>query len=257
METWLQHFATTSTTVTLVIVLSVAFLESLALVGLLLPGTVLMVSLGTLIGNGHIGLYPAWAVATLGCMLGDGISYFIGRAFKQPLHNWSFLQKYHPLLRKTEYALYQHSMVTILSGRFIGPTRPLIPMVAGMLNLPLMKFALPDIIGCLLWPPVWFFPGILAGVVTEIPAHTSTWQFRWLLFMVAILTVLACWLLWRWWQEGKRDTDVPSRWLLPVRLKWGSIVVTAGALCSAVALSLQPVTPIYWQMLCKVLMGQH
>lgn len=42
-------------------------------------------------------------------------------------------------------------MFTILVGRFVGPTRPLVPMVAGMLDLPVAKFITPNIIGCLLW----------------------------------------------------------------------------------------------------------
>ena len=74
------------------------------------------------------------------------------------MHRWSFLKKNKALLDKTEHALHQHSMATVLIGRFVGPTRPLVPMVAGMLDLPPYKFALPNIIGCLTWPPVYFSP---------------------------------------------------------------------------------------------------
>ncbi len=45
------------------------------------------------------------------------------------------MKKNKALLDKTEHALHQHSMFTILVGRFVGPTRPLVPMVAGMLDL--------------------------------------------------------------------------------------------------------------------------
>ena len=87
--------------------------------------------------------------------------------FEQPLaRNHAFeriLKKNRALLEKTEHALHQHSMITILIGRFVGPTRPLVPMVAGMLDLPVAKFITPNIIGCLLWPPLYFLPGILAG----------------------------------------------------------------------------------------------
>ncbi len=60
MEAWLEHFITQSLAYSLTAVLLVAFLESLALVGLLLPGTLMMASLGALIGSGTMGLYPAW-----------------------------------------------------------------------------------------------------------------------------------------------------------------------------------------------------
>lgn len=46
MQALLEHFITQSTLYSLIAVLLVAFLESLALVGLILPGTVLMAGLG-------------------------------------------------------------------------------------------------------------------------------------------------------------------------------------------------------------------
>ncbi len=62
------------------------------------------------------------------------------------------MKKNKALLDKTEHALHQRHVFTILVGRFVGPTRPLVPMVAGMLDLPVAKFITPNI-GCLLWPP--------------------------------------------------------------------------------------------------------
>ncbi len=46
MQALLEHFITQSTVYSLIAVMLVAFLESLALVGLILPGTVMMAGLG-------------------------------------------------------------------------------------------------------------------------------------------------------------------------------------------------------------------
>ncbi len=159
MQALLEHFITQSTVYSLMAVVLVAFLESLALVGLILPGTVLMAGLGALIGSGELSFWHARLAGIVGCLLGDWISFWLGWRFKKPLHRWSFLKKNKALLDKTEHALHQHSMFTILVGRFVGPTRPLVPMVAGMLDLPVAKFITPNIIGCLLWPPFYFLPG--------------------------------------------------------------------------------------------------
>lgn len=134
MQALLEHFITQSTVYSLMAVVLVAFLESLALVGLILPGTVLMAGLGALIGSGELSFWHAWLAGIVGCLLGDWISFWLGWRFKKPLHRWSFLKKNKVLLDKTEHALHQHSMFTILVGRFVGPTRPLVPMVAGMLD---------------------------------------------------------------------------------------------------------------------------
>ncbi|STJ82577.1 DedA family integral membrane protein [Escherichia coli] len=116
------------------------FWESLALVGLILPGTVLMAGLGALIGSGEFKFLARLAGRDCRLSAGRLDLLWLGWRFKKPLHRWSFLKKNKALLDKTEHALHQHSMFTILVGRFVGPTRPLVPMVAGMLDLPVAKF---------------------------------------------------------------------------------------------------------------------
>ena len=64
MQALLEHFITQSTVYSLIAVLLVAFLESLALVGLILPGTVMMAGLGALIGSGETGFRSGWAGAS-------------------------------------------------------------------------------------------------------------------------------------------------------------------------------------------------
>ncbi|VDZ75005.1 DedA family integral membrane protein [Atlantibacter hermannii] len=59
MEAFLDHFITQSAAYSLIAIALVAFLESLALVGLLLPGTVMMAGLGALIGSGEVNFYQA------------------------------------------------------------------------------------------------------------------------------------------------------------------------------------------------------
>ena len=93
MQALLEHFITQSTVYSLMAVVLVAFLESLALVGLILPGTVLMAGLGALIGSGELSFWHAWLAGIVGCLLGDWISFWLGWRFKKPLHRWSFLKK--------------------------------------------------------------------------------------------------------------------------------------------------------------------
>lgn len=69
MQALLEHFILQSAVYSLIAVLLVAFLESLALVGLILPGTVLMAGLGALIGSGELNF---WHAACGHCRLPDG-----------------------------------------------------------------------------------------------------------------------------------------------------------------------------------------
>ncbi|WP_336818409.1 DedA family protein [Cedecea sp. MMO-103] len=253
MEALLEHFITQSVAYSLIAVMLVAFFESLALVGLILPGTVMMAGLGALIGSGQVNFYYAWGAGIVGCLLGDWISFWLGQRFKGPLHRWSFMKKNKALLDKTEHALHQHSMFTILVGRFVGPTRPLVPMVAGMLDLPLAKFLLPNIIGCLLWPPLYFLPGILAGAAIDIPADMKSASFKWLLLAVALLLWLAAWLCWRWYRSGKRGSDRLASYLSQARLNWLAPLMLVAGIGSFAALLQHPLMPVYWDILRKVL----
>ena len=251
MEAFLQHFITQSAAYALFAVALVAFLESLALVGLILPGAVLMTGLGALIGSGEVNFWQAWLAGIIGCLLGDWISFWLGWRFKKPLHRWSFMKKNKALLDKTEHALHQHSMVTVLIGRFVGPTRPLIPMVAGMLNLPLAKFIPPNIIGCIFWPPVYFLPGILAGAAIDIPSDERSSGFKWLLLGAALLLWLAVWAAWRLWRN-KAEGDWLSRWVPRARLLWLTPVLAVLAVVALYAACSHPLKPVYLDILTKV-----
>jgi membrane protein DedA with SNARE-associated domain len=205
MQALLEHFITQSTAYTLIAVALVAFLESLALVGLILPGTVMMAGLGALIGSGEVNFWQAWMAGIVGCLLGDWISFWLGWRFKKPLHRWSFMKKNKALLDKTEHALHQHSMFTILVGRFVGPTRPLCRWSrdAGSAGHEIYGA---EHFGCLLWPPFYFLPGILAGR-RLIFRREQSGNFKWLLLLAAVLLWLAFWLCWRLWRSGKAGLD--------------------------------------------------
>lgn len=251
MQALLDHFITQSVAYSLIAILLVTFLESLALVGLILPGTVMMAGLGALIGSGEVNFWQAWLAGIVGCLLGDWISFWLGWRFKQPLHRWSFLKKNKALLDKTEYALHQHSMLTILIGRFVGPTRPLVPLVAGMLDLPVSKFMLPNIIGCLLWPPAYFLPGILAGAAIDIPADAQSANFKWLLLAAALLLWLGLWLGWRLWRSAK----VGVNRLRGSRLLWLAPLVLGVAVVALVTVIRHPLMPVYLDILGGVIRG--
>ena len=78
MQALLEHFITQSTTYSLIAVALVAFLESLALVGLILPGTVMMAGLGALIGSGEVNFWHGWWVLLAACWVTGSLSGWDG-----------------------------------------------------------------------------------------------------------------------------------------------------------------------------------
>jgi membrane protein DedA with SNARE-associated domain len=58
-----------------------AFGESFAFLSLLFPGTTVLIAAGTLLSAGTLPYMPIPVGAVLGAVLGDSISYWLGRSF--------------------------------------------------------------------------------------------------------------------------------------------------------------------------------
>jgi len=159
----------------LLLVFSIAFLESLVIVGLLVPGWVLLVGVGVLIGHGELPFLEMASASFVGAVLGESVSYYLGWHYRDKIHHWSWFKK-HPLwLEKSQQFFIKHGAASVAFGRFFGPMRALVPLIAGASNMPPMRFSLINLLSALVWAPVYLFPGILVGAAFNIPqAHKNT-----------------------------------------------------------------------------------
>ncbi len=138
--------------------------ESLAIVGLLVPGVVLMTAIGSMMGAGILPFYQTLLWAILGAIAGDGISYWLGYHYHQRLrHFWPFRQ-FPRLLARGEAFFSNHGGKSIVFGRFVGPVRPMIPVIAGMMDMTPKRFLFFNILSAIVWAPLYSLPGILIGM---------------------------------------------------------------------------------------------
>lgn len=178
------------------VVFLTAMLESLLLVGLILPGAVLMFGFGALVAAGAMELWPTLAWAVLGAIAGDGTSFLIGRHFHQRLRvMWPFY-KYPRLMARGVDFFHHHGGKSIILARFVGPVRPILPAVAGMLNMPTGRFFLVNAFSALLWAPVYLIPGLVFGASLGLAAEVAG---RLALLLALVIAVLwsSLWLVWR------------------------------------------------------------
>ncbi len=192
------------------IVFVIAMGESLAVVGLFVPGVVLMFVIGALVGGGMMELWPTLAWAAAGAVVGDGISYWIGRHYHEQLRAvWPF-SRYPALIDKGEVFFRRHGGKGVLLGRFVGPVRPIIPVVAGMMDMPAGRFFLINVLSALLWAPAYILPGVVfsssLSVATEVAGRLAV-------MMVLLLAVLFVtgWLMRRlFWLLQPRANPIIS-----------------------------------------------
>nr|WP_319494163.1 VTT domain-containing protein [uncultured Desulfobacter sp.] len=146
-----------------VAVFLVSFSESLALVGLLVPGTVIMFGVGAVVASGSLGLWPVLILAMSGAVAGDGVSYWLGHHYKERLASiWPF-SRYPGMLNKGKAFFHRHGGKGVLFGRFVGPVRPVIPVVAGMLGMAPIHFTLVNVLSAIGWALVYILPGVFFG----------------------------------------------------------------------------------------------
>jgi len=169
----------------------VAFFESLALIGLLLPGIMILFGVGALIGLGLLDLIPIWIAATCGAMLGDSVSYLLGHRFGGHLMDFWPFSRYPGLMERGTQFFHAHGAKSVVAGRFIGPLRPIIPAVAGMMGMKPSRFVAVDIPACISWAPSFLLPGMLFGASLEV---ASEYTGRLTVILVILLGVL--WLTW-------------------------------------------------------------
>lgn len=169
-------------------VIFIALTESLVVVGLVVPGAVLMIAVGALIGMGVVGFWPILFAAIAGAVVGDGLSFWFGHHYRDRLRIvWPFSR--HPeWLTRGESFFHRHGGKSILFGRFVGPVRPIIPVVAGMLGMRPAAFYLANILSALAWAPGYLLPGMAFGASLALAGEVAV--------RLAVLLLLFGGLIW-------------------------------------------------------------
>ncbi|KAF1023793.1 MAG: Inner membrane protein YabI [Pseudomonas sp.] len=156
-------------------VLIVACVECLAIVGLIVPGTVLLFAIATLAGSGALPLGETLLLGLLGGLLGDGVSYALGRHFHQKIRGLPGLRQHPEWMTGAETYFHKYGIASLLVGRFIGPLRPMLPMVAGMCDMPFPRFAAVSVLASAGWSVAYLLPGWATGAALRLPLPEHFW----------------------------------------------------------------------------------
>jgi len=173
----------------------ISFSESLAIVGTIIPGSVTMTAIGILVGSGVIEALPTFVFATLGAIAGDGASFWLGRHYHEEIKRlWPF-SKYPGLFLLGEKFFEKHGGKSVFIGRFTGPIRSIIPVVAGMLNMNSRDFVIANVLSAIGWSIAHITPGIFLGAAAlELSPEAAT-RFVILVLGSLIALWLSTWLL--------------------------------------------------------------
>jgi membrane protein DedA with SNARE-associated domain len=145
------------------IVFILAFGESLAFISLILPFWIMLVGIGTALGMLGLEFLPIWIAASLGAAAGDWLSYWIGARLKHRIrHIWP-LSRYPKILPLGRLMFRRYGWLAIVIGRFSGPLRASVPLIAGMCRMPFWLFQAANVGSAFLWAGVLLSPGGIIG----------------------------------------------------------------------------------------------
>jgi membrane protein DedA with SNARE-associated domain len=147
------------------VVFALAFGESLAFISLLIPAWAALVGIGVLISSGNLNFWPVWVAGSVGAALGDWLSYWIGIKLGPPVaHMWP-LSRHPELLPKGEAFVKRWGVLAIFIGRFFGPLRASVPLVAGIFRMPPWQFQIANFSSAFVWAAVLLTLGDVVSTI--------------------------------------------------------------------------------------------
>lgn len=189
-----------------------AFLETGAFVGLLVPGETTILIGGVVAGQGEISIVLLIAIVWAAAVAGDCVSFVVGRRLGR-----GFLERHGPRVQITPQRLAQveafferHGGKAILLGRFVGVVRAVAPFIAGSGGMRFRRFLPYDVLGAGLWAATFCLLGFAFWQSFEtLERYAKTGAFA--LGTTIVVVVGAVWAIRR--LRDPRDRREAAAWI--------------------------------------------
>ncbi len=159
---------------TYAILFLIIFCETGLVVTPFLPGDSLLFVLGALAAQHTFSLGLLFVILTFAAILGNTVNYLIGKWLAPKVFNNEkipFLNK--DYLKRTEDFFAKYGAKTIIITRFVPIIRTVAPFLAGVGNMPYLKFFSYNVAGGLLWVTIGLGAGYLFGNLPFVQKNFS------------------------------------------------------------------------------------
>eukprot|EP00906_Rhabdomonas_costata_P029380 RCo041469 len=172
-----------------------ALLETTLVVGLLLPGSTILLLLGALSANNHLDFGDLWWFAVMGAILGDNINYWLGQRFGRKWADSGFWLITPELMQRTHQFFGRYGAHSVFLARFIPSLKEIAPFVAGSAGMSRRTFMFWNILGAIGWGFQWIGCGYLFAQSLYL---AKVWMSRaGILVVTAVVLWLILWAAWR------------------------------------------------------------
>ena len=141
-----------------------AVIEAVVVVGVVVPGTPMLMAVAGAASVAGRPMLPILLVGILGAVIGDGVSFWIGHRYGGRIRGmWPFRTR-PQLIARAEAFFHRFGVPSVALARFVPVMRSTVPLVAGMTGMPVRQFFIANVLSALVWAPAHVFPAQLAGV---------------------------------------------------------------------------------------------
>jgi undecaprenyl-diphosphatase len=173
-----------------------AIVEAVAVLGVLLPGTPILMAVAGAAAMSGLPIWPILTVAVIGAVIGDFVSFWLGERFSTRLRGtWPFARR-PELLAQAERFFARYGMASVALCRFLPVLRSTVPMVAGMVGMPRRRFLIANVLSAFVWAPVHVLPAKYAGLSLDRLA-AGDWQPAALFVAAFVVVSVAGWWVHR------------------------------------------------------------
>jgi len=168
------------------IALLAALLETTIGVGLLIPGSTIILFTGALAAKGYFDLGDLIWFAIIGAIIGDNINYYIGKKYGTKIFQKGFWFIKPAHFKKGENFFERHGSKSVFIGRFIPSIKEIIPVIAGTFGMKRLPFMIWNILGAIGWSLAWILPGYFFAQSLDV---AEIWLTRTGFFLIILLVI--------------------------------------------------------------------
>jgi membrane-associated protein len=194
-----------------------ALLEAVPVIGSVIPGSTVILALSALVPGGELSLQWVLLAAIAGALLGDGAAFWTGhRSQREILSTWP-LTSYPRVVQQSEEFFRRWGTWAVFFARFVPPIRAFVPVTAGALGMPPVRFYAVNVPAVVLWAPAHVLPGVLAVSALHtwagLPHHEHVGKHLWMLAVLggAFIVWFGVWTVRRRHGGGLIEAAEPAR----------------------------------------------
>jgi undecaprenyl-diphosphatase len=173
-----------------------AIIEAVAVLGILIPGTPILMAVTGAAAMAGQPMIPFLILSIVGAVIGDFLSFWVGRRFSGRLRCvWPFSRR-PALMDNAGHFFERYGTFSVAFCRFVPVLRSTVPLVAGMAGMQQRRFIMANVASAFVWAPVHIYPAKMAGLSLS-RLEDGQWQSAALWGGLLLVCCAVAWLLHR------------------------------------------------------------